>query len=1058
MTDLAAAFADPGPAHRGKPFWCWNGDLDEAELLRQVRVLKDMGFGGFFMHSRTGLATEYLGEEWFRLTNACADEAARLGMEAWLYDEDRWPSGTAGGMVTADPRHRQTFVSLRFVAPAGFAWDGGVLAAFTATVDGLALTDCHRLAAGAPPPADARSVLVFRIEASEPSSFYNGSAYVDTMSRAATDAYLASTHERYRERCGDRLGSAIRGIFTDEPHRGAVMCGFSLSNANRLWMTPWTEALPDTFRAAFGYDLLDRLPELFLEPDGHAVSPVKWQYMEVLQRLFLDHFAKPLHAWCDRHRLQLTGHVLHEDTLTAQSCMQGSLMRFYEHMHLPGIDVLAEGNRNYWVAKQLQSAARQLGRPWLLSELYGCTGWQMTFENYKAAGDWQALLGINVRCPHLAWYTMAGEAKRDYPASISYQSAWHGDHKHVEDYFARLGLFLSAGQPCCDLLVLNPVESVWCQVHGGWADGLAPQTDAVRHLERGYAELFHWLAGAQLDFDYGDEEMMSRLASVDRDGGGPAIRFGRAAYRAVVVGRMTTVRSSTLGLLESFADAGGTVLFAGDPPPYVDAVPSRRAADLARRTARLPWSAEAVVAAASAATTVSRVEAVDAGGGPLPNIFCQLRVDDRGARHLVALNVDPERAAAGVHLRVGGAPHAAEWDLETGARHAVAPRRLADGRVEIVTGFAPSGSRAFVIADGADHGLSPRPTYRERSRRSVDGPFAYELTEPNVCVLDVARHQIDDGPWQPPAEVLRVDRAVRSALGLPWRSGEMVQPWFRDRHGTTPAVRGRVRLAFPFHVAVLPAGSIDLGIERPDRFTCRLNGAPVALSDEHGWWVDHAIRRVPLTAELLRVGPNELTLELEFHEGVDLEAIYLLGQFGVTVSPGRVTLGTLPDRLAATDLAAQGLPFYGGAIRYHVPIPTSSPSGRLMLELPAIAAACAKVSAPGRPPQMMAWRPFQSDVTDLVACASELTVEAVLTRRNTFGPLHELPRRAPHYGPDSFVTAGDRWSDEPVLFPAGLLAPPELVEVEVPVHLVDVDASHVTHHRPPHATAVTPTT
>ena len=66
--------------------------MHQDELFRQIGVLKDMGMGGYFMHSRTGLATEYLGDEWFRLINACADEGARLGLEAWLYDEDRWPS------------------------------------------------------------------------------------------------------------------------------------------------------------------------------------------------------------------------------------------------------------------------------------------------------------------------------------------------------------------------------------------------------------------------------------------------------------------------------------------------------------------------------------------------------------------------------------------------------------------------------------------------------------------------------------------------------------------------------------------------------------------------------------------------------------------------------------------------------------------------------------------------------------------------------------------------------------------------------------------------------
>ena len=31
-------------------------------------------------------------------------------MLAWLYDEDRWPSGAAGGIVTKDRNYRQRFI------------------------------------------------------------------------------------------------------------------------------------------------------------------------------------------------------------------------------------------------------------------------------------------------------------------------------------------------------------------------------------------------------------------------------------------------------------------------------------------------------------------------------------------------------------------------------------------------------------------------------------------------------------------------------------------------------------------------------------------------------------------------------------------------------------------------------------------------------------------------------------------------------------------------------------------------------------------------------------
>ncbi|HUS44562.1 MAG TPA: hypothetical protein VM219_00800, partial [Phycisphaerae bacterium] len=81
---LLSEFACPGSPYRGKPFWAWNGKLEEAELRRQVRVLKQMGLGGFFMHSRVGLDTAYLSDEWFRCVRACIDEAKQQGMEAWL--------------------------------------------------------------------------------------------------------------------------------------------------------------------------------------------------------------------------------------------------------------------------------------------------------------------------------------------------------------------------------------------------------------------------------------------------------------------------------------------------------------------------------------------------------------------------------------------------------------------------------------------------------------------------------------------------------------------------------------------------------------------------------------------------------------------------------------------------------------------------------------------------------------------------------------------------------------------------------------------------------------
>ena len=60
MASFNEEFKNPGAALRAKPFWAWNGKLERGELLRQIDIMRDMGFGGFFMHSRTGLDTKYL--------------------------------------------------------------------------------------------------------------------------------------------------------------------------------------------------------------------------------------------------------------------------------------------------------------------------------------------------------------------------------------------------------------------------------------------------------------------------------------------------------------------------------------------------------------------------------------------------------------------------------------------------------------------------------------------------------------------------------------------------------------------------------------------------------------------------------------------------------------------------------------------------------------------------------------------------------------------------------------------------------------------------------------
>ena len=92
----------------------------------------------------------------------------------------------------------------------------------------------------------------------------------------------------------------------------------------------------------------------------------------------------------------------------------------------------------YTTVKQAQSIVRQMDKNGMLSELYGVIGWDGDFRKHKLQGDLQAAMGVTLRVPHLAWCSMRGDRKRDYPQSIFYQSAWYREYPMIENHFARV--------------------------------------------------------------------------------------------------------------------------------------------------------------------------------------------------------------------------------------------------------------------------------------------------------------------------------------------------------------------------------------------------------------------------------------------------------------------------------------------------------------------------------------------------------------------------------------------------------------------------------------------
>ena len=245
----------------------------------------------------------------------------------------------------------------------------------------------------------------------------------------------------------------------------------------------------------------------------------------------------------------------------------GTPCAVYRAFVLPGIDMLCDFHRKYTTAKQTASIVHQNGAEGMLSELYGVTGWDYDFRGYKLQGDWQAALGVTVRVPHLAWMTMKGEAKRDYPASISYQSPWAEEFSMIEDHFARLNTALTRGKPVVRVAVVHPIESYW--LAWGPQDGRRPFSG--RKMDRQFKELAETFLFHTIDFDYLCE---AELPSFCEKGGNP-LKVGKMAYDTIIVPPVLTLRSSTVQLLSAFVKEGGKLFFLGSCPAYVDACPSK---------------------------------------------------------------------------------------------------------------------------------------------------------------------------------------------------------------------------------------------------------------------------------------------------------------------------------------------------------------------------------------------------------------------------------------------------------------------------------------------------
>lgn len=1005
-----ALFQNPTSEYRGTPFWAWNCKMDAKMLEEQIMVLKEMGFGGFHMHARTGIVTPYLGEEFMDLVRACVKKAKKEEMLAYLYDEDRWPSGFAGGYVTKNPKYRERRLVFSLEKPECFSFDVAeqegkpyLLAVYDIVLNRKGELEKYRKIGEEDTPEGKKWYAY--IETAKENPWFNNQTYVDTLNKEAIDESIKVTYAAYDKAIGEEFGKTVPSIFTDEPHF-AGKCPLGVADSEERASFPWTMAFPKLFSDTYHYDITEKLPEIVWNLPGGAVSAARYHYHDRVTEQFVRCYADNCGKWCDEHGIALTGHVLEEEKLRSQTAVVGDAMRSYRSFAIPGIDMLCNFVE-LTTAKQCQSAVHQYGREAMLSELYGVTNWDFDFRGHKFQGDWQAALGVTVRVPHLSWVSMEGEAKRDYPASINYQSPWHKEYRYIEDHFARLNTALTRGKPRVKVGVVHPIESYWLDY------GPAENTLAVREqADEKFQNIVSWLLFGTVDFDFVNEALLPSQVGDD----GVKLKVGVMEYDVVVVPDCKTIRSTTLAILERFHQAGGSIIFAGECPKYVDAVASDAVRALYDRSKHVPYDKISIL---DALEDFREVRIKNANGAPTENLIYNMRTDATCNWLFVAHgkkeSTTPEvTKGQKITVCVKGSYRPMVYDTLDGSIRTI-PYVHKNGTTVIPYTMYQNDSLLLQLTrdENAAPGNREDVICEPENTLRVTGKVDYERTEPNVYMLDRAEYSIDGEPFRPEEEILRLDNICRKRMGWPLRGESFAQPWVVEEE----AVHNELALRFAIY-SEIPVTGAKLALERAEEIGITLNGEAVPSMPD-GWYTDHIIRTVPLPP--LRAGKNELVVRLPFGKRTNTEWCYILGDFGVKVEGRIATIIDAPKQIGFSDLATQGMPFYGGNLIYRTEIET--PDCTAVIRANYYRAALLKVFVDGEEKGVIAFSPYRLKIPNLKKGKHEIAIEAFGTRINTFGGVHNV-LQFQWVGPNFWRTNDDAWCYEYCLKETGILASP----------------------------------
>lgn len=581
-----------------QPFWFWNGDMTEDNILYQMDEMLGQGIKGFIICPRQGLSIPYLSSTWFERVRYAVTEAKKRHMLVWIYDEQPYPSGISGGEVIRQYpeceakrlRHFSFDIDSSTTFRQELPWGNPLFVkAFPIVTDevkntskihfdqgidfkdnigslfseelyhktGLTPYNQERFLACNPVnelmiPSFEDTKQTYRlyifIEETVNDHKYFGK-FIDPLNPKSISAFIETTHERYKKYIGNEFGHTVKGFFTDETHP----IGYEADEI------PWSPLLPKLYYDRYGEDLLENMHKL-VEQDTEY-EKYRYQYMNTVVEGFITAYDKQLHDWCRKNNLMYIG----EKPILRSSQLQ--------HMDIPGIDAghqkvhdqseLLSG-RYRANGKIVASAGYFYEKEYVLCEAFHSTGWGLTLQDMKWTYDWLLLQGINMFVNHAYYYSTKGLRKHDAPPSSFYQMPWWHHQILLSDYMAKKTELITTSKRKIRLLIMDPVTTTWtCALPN------------VQSFKDQFEKIMKSLFGAGIDFYIIDQQLFA--TAIIKNG---KIKIQRrkdtVEFDVVLLPNMTNIEDAAFKKLEILLAQKGSVAI-------IDSIPHEKIGDISTK-------------------------------------------------------------------------------------------------------------------------------------------------------------------------------------------------------------------------------------------------------------------------------------------------------------------------------------------------------------------------------------------------------------------------------------------------------------------------------------------